>query len=63
MSIGSYCHHFNYAFIASPVKLVSILARLGGKRILSAGQGFEAIAVIKLTVIFFHLGFCFDVQY
>lgn len=63
MSIGSYCHHFSDAFITSAVKLVSILVRVGGKRILSMGQGFKAIAVIKLTVIFFHLGFCFDVQY
>lgn len=63
MSVGSYCHHFNYAFITSAVKLVSVLVRLGGKGILSAGQGFEAIAAIKLTVIFFHLGFCFDVQF
>lgn len=47
MSTGSYCHPFNYVFITSPVKLVSILVRLGGKRILSMGQGFEAIAVIK----------------
>lgn len=53
MSVGSYCHHFNYAFISFAVKLVFILVRLGGKRILSMGQGFEAIAVIKLTVIFF----------
>lgn len=55
MSIGSYCHCFNYAFITFPVKLVSIFVRPGGKKILSTGQVLRLLLWSSLQWFFFIL--------
>ncbi|KAJ7417560.1 Transport and Golgi organization protein 2 like protein [Pitangus sulphuratus] len=58
-------HLYNgFNLLAADLNEIGIYTcKAGREENLSTGQGFEAIAVIKFIVIFFHLGFCLAVQY